>query len=216
MTDITTEQLLFAYKSGLFPMAESRSSDEIFWVEPKNRGIIPLEKFHISRTLKRVIQSGKFRITTDKVFDKVIRLCGSQRAGRDDTWINEEIIELYTRLFNQGHVHSIEVWDMGKLVGGLYGVSFGAVFCGESMFHLQTDASKVALAYTVARLKKGRYQLFDVQFLTDHLKRFGAKKIPQANYVALLRAARQKPATFYGLEDDASAEDVLQLIAQTS
>ena len=214
--DITTEQLLFAYRSGLFPMAETRDSEDIFWVEPRDRGIIPLEKFHIPRSLKKVIQAATFRVSIDTAFDKVIRLCGSEKAGRDDTWINEEIIELYTRLFNEGHVHSVEVWNMGKLVGGLYGVSFSSVFCGESKFHLETDASKVALAYTVARLKAGGYRLFDIQFLTDHLKRFGAVKIRQADYVERLKAAQKVKANFYELDKKVSSDEVLQLIAQTS
>jgi len=216
MSGLTPNLLLEAYRCGIFPMAEERDSDDLYWVEPKLRGILPLDKFHVSKALAKLIRSGRFRVTVDTAFDKVIRLCASAKAGRRETWINEEIIELYTRLHREGHVHSIEVWDSGTLAGGLYGVSVGGAFCGESMFHLESGASKVALAYTAARLKAGGYQVFDVQFITDHLKTFGAISIPQKQYLVLLQKALKVRPNFYELSRDASGEEVLQVIAQTS
>ena len=216
MSGLTTNMLLEAYRCGIFPMAEERDADELFWVEPKARGILPLDKFHVSKALRKTIKSGRFRVSVDTAFAKVIQLCASAQAGRKETWINDEIIELYTRLHEDGHVHSIEVWEMGALVGGLYGVSVGGAFCGESMFHLKTGASKVALAYTTARLKTGGYTLFDIQFVTDHLTTFGAISIPQKQYLVLLQKALKVRPNFYRLPGDASADEVMQVIAQTS
>jgi len=216
MSALTTHQLLEAYRHGIFPMAESRDSEELFWVEPKRRGIIPLDGFHLPREVKKLIRKTRFRVTANKAFLKVMRLCASPAAGRKETWINEDILALYGRLNEEGHAHSIEVWDMGTLAGGLYGVAVGGAFCGESMFHLKTGASKVALAYTVARLKAGGFVLFDVQFLTEHLKRFGAIEIEGEEYAKRLKAALELDPDFYSLADDASPEEVLQLIAQTS
>lgn len=216
MTEVSIELLLRAYSCGIFPMADSRDPGELYWVEPKIRGILPLDQFHLPRSLKRTIKKQPFRVTVDKAFAKVIRLCGAPEAGRSDTWISEEIVQVYSELFEQGHAHSIECWRMGKLAGGLYGVQIGAAFFGESMFHLESEASKVALAYTVARLKAGGYSLFDVQFVSDHLTRFGVTGVAKERYLMLLQDALKKKANFYKLPDEPSAENVLQLIAQTS
>jgi len=216
MTVLTTQHLLEAYRAGIFPMAETRDAEELFWLEPKRRGIIPLKEFHLPRELKKLIKQARFRITVNKAFLKVMRLCASPAAGREETWINEDILALYTQLHEQGHAHSVEVWEMGELAGGLYGVAVGGAFCGESMFHLKTGASKVALAYTVARLKAGGFTLFDVQFLTEHLKRFGAVEIDREEYLRRLGAALELTPDFYSMPEDASPEEVLQLIAQTS
>lgn len=216
MTQITPDILLQAYRQGIFPMAETRDAIEIFWVEPKNRGIIPLDKFKISKSLMKTIRQEKFRVTIDTSFEKVMRLCGSKIAGRDETWINDEIIELYSALFERGIAHSIEVWHLGKLVGGLYGLALGGGFFGESKFHLERDASKVALAYTVARLKTGGFKLFDIQFLTEHLSQFGATEIPKEAYKNRLEAALLIEADFNQLAEGADGAQVLQSIAQTS
>lgn len=216
MTALTTKHLLEAYRCGIFPMAETRDSEELFWVEPKIRGILPLDGFHVPRELKKLIKKERFRVTANKAFLKVMRLCGSPAAGREETWINEDILALYGKLHEQGYAHSIEVWEMGELAGGLYGVAIGGAFCGESMFYLKTGASKVALAYTVARLKAGGFVLFDVQFLTGHLKRFGAIEVSQDEYLAELQKALELTPDFYSLPEAASTGEVLQLIAQTS
>lgn len=216
MTQITPDILIEAYRQGIFPMAETRESDELFWVEPKNRGILPLDGFKISKSLSRTIRQNKFRVTIDTAFPKVIRLCGSKLAGRDETWINDEIIELYTILHEDRIAHSIEVWHLGQLVGGLYGLALGGAFFGESKFHLERDASKVALAFTVARLIVGGFRLFDIQFLTEHLARFGAIEVSRENYKKLLEKALAVEADFYRLPPDSDGAAILQSIAQTS
>ena len=216
MSGLTTQFLLEAYRCGIFPMAEERTSDELFWVEPRKRGILPLDKIHISKDLRKAIRAEKFRISINTAFNKVIQLCASEQAGRKETWINDEIIELYSQLHKEGHVHSIEVWNMGRLVGGLYGVSVGGAFCGESMFHLESGASKIALAYITARLKAGGYTLFDIQFITDHLTTFGAISIPQKQYLVLLQKALKVTPNFYKLSEEATGSEILQVIAQTS
>ncbi|HXV74542.1 MAG TPA: leucyl/phenylalanyl-tRNA--protein transferase [Sphingomonadales bacterium] len=216
MTRITPEILLEAYRQGIFPMAESRDADDLFWVEPKTRGILPLDNFLISKSLARTIRKNKFRVTIDTAFARVIRLCGSKIAGRVETWINEEIIELYTALYRERIAHSIEVWHLGQLVGGLYGLALGGVFFGESKFHLERDASKVALAYTVARLKEGGFRLFDIQFLTEHLARFGAIEISRDPYKKLLAEALEVAADFYRMPPEPDGPAILQSIAQTS
>jgi len=216
MSGLSIELLLRAYRCGIFPMAETRTSEELFWIEPKIRGIIPLERFHLPTGVTRLIRQKKFRVSVDKAFGKVIRACGSPEAGREETWINDEIIDLYTRMHVEGHAHSIECWDLGGLAGGLYGVAIGGVFFGESMFSFQKDASKVALAYTVARLKAGAFTLFDVQFVTPHLARFGAVKVAKEKYLMLLQAALQGKADFSPLPEDATPQRILQEIAHTS
>ena len=216
MTQITPDILLEAYRQGIFPMAETRDAEDIFWVEPTRRGILPLDDFKVSRSLAKTIRQNKFRVTTDTAFTQVMGLCGSKIAGREETWINDEIIALYTTLFERGIAHSIEVWHLGKLVGGLYGLAIGGGFFGESKFHLERDASKVALAYTVARLRTGGFALFDVQFLTEHLRQFGALEIPKDAYKKRLKEALEIKGNFAQLAEDADGAGVLQSIAQTS
>ena len=185
MSRLDPRLLLQGYASGIFPMADSREADELFWVEPRNRAVIPLHKFHVSRSLRRTLRSGRFTVTRDCDFAGVIRAC----AEREETWINAEIESAMLALHGSGHAHSIEVAWAGRLVGGLYGVKLGRAFFGESMFSRETDASKVALAWLVARLRVGNFILLDCQFMTDHLASLGAVSIPRETYVALLATA---------------------------
>lgn len=177
--------LLRAYSIGVFPMSDSRDARDVYWVEPRRRAIIPLDRFHLSRSLRKTLRSGRFEVTHDRAFAKVVRLC----SERKETWINPEIEASYVRLHALGHAHSVEVWQDGELAGGLYGVRLGGAFFGESMFSARTDASKVALAWLVARLIVGGFTLLDCQFMTDHLKRLGAVEIDQKAYLVLLAAA---------------------------
>jgi leucyl/phenylalanyl-tRNA--protein transferase len=216
MTNVTPDHLIAAYMSGVFPMAESRDADELFWVAPEKRGILPLEDFHLPRRLVRTLKRTPYHITVDRNFLRVIRACASQEAGRETTWINDEIIELYVELHQRGFAHSIECWDKGFLVGGLYGVSIGAAFFGESMFHIEVDASKLALVYLVARLIAGGYKLLDMQWLTEHLERFGGIEISRAEYLSLLEVALKFEGDFSALPYDAPSSGILQLITQTS
>jgi leucyl/phenylalanyl-tRNA--protein transferase len=191
MSRLDPRLLLQCYAAGIFPMADSRDAAELFWVEPRNRAIIPLAGFHMSRSLRRTLRSGRFQITHDRDFGGVIAAC----ANREETWINDEIETAMLALHASGHAHSVEVWQGGELVGGLYGVRLGRAFFGESMFSAATDASKVALAWLVARLKVGGFTLLDCQFMTDHLASLGAVSVPRADYVALLSAALGGGAT---------------------
>ncbi|MFL6752156.1 MAG: leucyl/phenylalanyl-tRNA--protein transferase [Sphingomicrobium sp.] len=189
MSRLDPRLLLHGYATGIFPMADSRDADELFWVEPRNRAIIPLHKFHMSRSLRRTIRSGRFAVTRDCDFAGVIAAC----ADREETWINTDLERAMLALHGSGHAHSIEVWlgdpDAAELAGGLYGVKLGRAFFGESMFSRATDASKVALAWLVARLRVGNYTLLDCQFMTSHLASLGALSVPREAYVALLSAA---------------------------
>lgn len=191
--EITPDILLRAYAMGIFPMSDGRDDREIHWIDPRRRGILPLDEFHISRSLARRIRSEEFRITTDVAFEAVVEGC----SAREETWISQRIQRLYGDLHRLGFAHSLEVWDGAELVGGVYGVTLGAAFFGESMFSRVTDASKVALAYMVHRLRAGGFQLFDTQFLTPHLASLGGKEIPRAEYHRLLAAALEKSANFY-------------------
>jgi leucyl/phenylalanyl-tRNA--protein transferase len=189
MSRLDPRLLLQGYATGIFPMADSRDAADLFWVEPRNRAIIPLDRFHVSRSLRRTIRSGKFSVTRDQDFAGVITAC----AEREETWINAELERAMLALHGSGHAHSIEVWSPSRsgprLVGGLYGVKLGRAFFGESMFSRATDASKVALAWLVARMKVGNFTLLDCQFMTEHLASLGAASIPRETYVALLSAA---------------------------
>src|SRR5688572_15473926 len=185
MSRLDPRLLLQGYAAGIFPMADSRDAAELFWVEPRSRAILPLDGFHMSRSLRRTIRSGKFSVTMDRDFPAVIGAC----ANREETWINADIERAMLTLHRTGHAHSVEVWDEGELAGGLYGVKLGRAFFGESMFSRRTDASKVALAWLVARLKVGGYALLDCQFMTDHLASLGAVAVPRDRYVELLSAA---------------------------
>jgi leucyl/phenylalanyl-tRNA--protein transferase len=190
--EITPDILLRAYAMGIFPMSDGRDDPEIHWVDPRRRGILPLDQFHLSRSLAKCIRAGRYRVTVDTGFDAVVEGC----AERGETWISRRIQRLYLQLHTLGFAHSIEVWDGEALVGGVYGVTLGAAFFGESMFSRQTDASKVALAHAVHRLRAGGFRLFDTQFLTPHLASLGGKEIPRAEYHRLLAEALDARADF--------------------
>ena len=191
---LTPEIVLAAYAEGLFPMAEARDDPTLYWISPDARGVIPLDALHVPRRLARTIRSDRFTITTDTAFSRVIAACAEPAEGREDTWINPEIEALYTALHQRGHAHSIECWLADDLVGGLYGVNLGGAFFGESMFSRTRDASKVALAHLVARLRHGGFTLLDTQFITTHLASLGAREIPRETYLELLEDALSKPA----------------------
>jgi len=189
MKAIDPDLLLRAYSIGVFPMADSRGADDVYWVEPKKRGILPLERFRLARSLAKTIRSDRFTVTADRAFAEVVSECARSTDDRPDTWINPAIESAYADLHRRAHAHSIETWRDGRLVGGLYGVKLGGAFFGESMFSRESNASKVALAYLVARLRVGRFRLLDCQFITDHLKSLGAIEVSRDDYVALLDAA---------------------------
>lgn len=191
---IPPETLLLAYRSGIFPMADGRDDPEVFWVEPRQRAILPLDGFRCSKTLRKLLRRDGFRVTIDAAFTDVVSLCAAPRADHPDSWISFRIAASYRELHEAGHAHSIECWDGDTLVGGLYGVAFDRVFCGESMFSRADNASKVALAWLVALMRRGGYRLLDCQFMTDHLASLGAVELPQAEYLNLLAAARGAPA----------------------
>ncbi|MGE0279765.1 MAG: leucyl/phenylalanyl-tRNA--protein transferase [Rhizobiaceae bacterium] len=194
---IPPDLLLKAYASGVFPMAESADDPEVFWVQPEARGIIPLDDFHIPKSLAKVVRQGRFDIRFDHDFEAVIAACAESRAIRPTTWINGPIKEAYAELFRRGHCHTVEAWREGRLVGGLYGVTLGRAFFGESMFSRETDASKVCLVHLVERLRTHGFDLLDTQFTTDHLKRFGAVDVPRKRYEKLLtEAVAGEPAVF--------------------
>ncbi|MBN9061226.1 MAG: leucyl/phenylalanyl-tRNA--protein transferase [Rhizobiales bacterium 65-9] len=186
---ITPEIVLRAYAAGLFPMAESADDPGLYWVEPQQRGVVPLDGLRISRSLAKTVRQDRFEARVDHDFDAVIDACAAENQNRPNTWISGRIRQLYRALFDRGAAHTVECWRDGALVGGLYGVSLGAAFFGESMFHRQTDASKVALVHLVARLRSGGYRLLDTQFITDHLASLGAVEIPRARYRRLLADA---------------------------
>jgi leucyl/phenylalanyl-tRNA--protein transferase len=186
---LTPEILLRAYAEGLFPMAERRGDPTLYWVSPDKRGIIPLDGFHVPRRLARTLRSGAFTITSDRAFRIVMEACAAPGPGREESWINSEILRLYTALHISGHAHSVECWQGDRLVGGLYGVRLGAAFFGESMFSRVRDASKVALVALVEGLHRGGFTLLDTQFITAHLARFGAVEIPRQQYLRRLHDA---------------------------
>ena len=194
---LTPAILLRAYAEGIFPMAERRGDPELFWVSPEMRGIVPLDAFHVPKRLARTVKSDRFAVTADMAFADVMRACAEPTPDRPESWINDEIVRLYTALHAAGHAHSIECWRDGRLVGGLYGVKLGAAFFGESMFTRERDASKVALVHLVARLRRGGFSLLDTQFLTAHLARFGTIEIPRAQYHTLLARAISHEAELY-------------------
>ncbi|HJS45828.1 MAG TPA: leucyl/phenylalanyl-tRNA--protein transferase [Rhizomicrobium sp.] len=191
---LTPEILLRAYAEGLFPMAERRNDPLLYWVSPEKRGIIPLDAFHVPRRLARTVRAGPFTVTADRAFVAVMMACAAPAPGRPESWINDEILRLYTALHAGGHAHSIECWQGGTLVGGLYGVRLGAAFFGESMFSRRRDASKVALVHLVEGLKRGGFTLLDTQFITTHLARFGAIEIPRERYLLKLQDALNREA----------------------
>lgn len=200
---IPIETLLLAYRSGIFPMADKRDDSEIFWVEPRERAILPLNGLHLSQSLRKVIRADRYAITVNQAFEAVIRACSEPRPDHPETWISERIVQSYIGLHRVGHAYSVECWQPGDdgtraLVGGLYGVAFDRVFCGESMFSRADNASKVSLAWLVAVLRRAGFALLDCQFMTDHLRSMGAVEIPQAAYQKLVSAARGQPVSSLG------------------
>jgi leucyl/phenylalanyl-tRNA---protein transferase len=237
MAVLDPDLLLRAYSVGVFPMANTRDAADIFWVEPKKRGVLPLDRFHLSRSLAKTVRSDKYRVTVDTAFERVVALCAETTGQRPDTWINPPIEAAYAELHRRGYAHSVESWRGDELVGGLYGVRLGAAFFGESMFSRARDASKVALTHLVARLKAGGFRLLDCQFQTEHLASLGTIEVPREDYVALLDAALGlgagvSPAgassDFFALERAGEAGDmatvfgpisgcrIVQLLGQTS
>jgi len=208
---LTPELLLHGYSIGVFPMAENRDDPDVFWVDPKRRGVLPLDKFHISRSLARRLRKCGYRISIDTDFEGVVQGC----ANRAETWISDEIFRHYRVLYEKGDAHSLEVWDNAELVGGVYGVVLGAAFFGESMFSRRTDASKVALAYLVDHLNSAGFTLFDTQFLTDHLLSLGGVEITRAEYHRQLERAIDMQADFLSPRIP-TPQDVIQRNAQTS
>lgn len=213
--EITPEVLLRAYACGIFPMAESADDPTLFWVEPEERGIIPLEGLLVSSRLARTVRSDRFTVTVDQCFDDVMDGCAERAPGRENTWINGRIRTLYSGLHRLGHCHSVEVWGGDQLVGGLYGVNLGGAFFGESMFHRERDASKVALVHLVARLIAGRFTLLDTQYVTEHLRSLGAVEIPRRRYRTELDLALLQDGNFAALPTDTpvSGADALAILA---
>jgi leucyl/phenylalanyl-tRNA--protein transferase len=209
--EITPEVLLKAYACGIFPMAESADDPALYWIEPEKRGIIPLDRFHVPARLARTVRSDRFTVLIDRDFNGVLDGCAEPQPDRQRTWINARIRTLYRKLYERRHCHSVEVYHGDELVGGLYGVTLGRAFFGESMFHRARDASKVALVHLVARLRAGGFRLLDTQFVTDHLMTFGAVEVPQRQYHKLLEAALSGEGDFAAL---GSAVSGMQALAQ--
>lgn len=210
--ELTPDLLLSAYQQGVFPMSETRDSPDVFWVDPRHRGVIPINKFHISSSLRRSILRETFQIGVNTTFADVVRGC----ANREETWINDTIFELYLELHKAGFAHCVDVWKDGNLVGGVYGVTIGGAFFGESMFSTETNASKTALAYLVDRLKLAGFVLFDTQFITDHLASLGAQEIPRKSYHQQLKEALRLEADFLAPGNLPTAYDLIQRSTQTS
>jgi leucyl/phenylalanyl-tRNA--protein transferase len=198
---------------GVFPMARHRHDRRLFWVDPEERGILPLEEFHVSRSLRKVVRGDTFTIRCDCAFAQVMRLCAEATPNRPETWINDDILRLFVELNELGMAHSVETWQGDTLVGGLYGLALGGAFFGESMFSRVAEASKVALVHLAARLRLGGYSLLDTQFVTKHLKQFGAIEVPRAEYLRLLTIALNQTAMFYG---DLGGADPLAVLSSQS
>ncbi len=213
---ISTDQLLKAYRLGYFPMARSRDEQEVVWILPDERGIIPLDKARAPTRLKRFLKTSPFEVTVNKAFKDVIEACAQETPARADTWINDAIIETYTELHFSGRAHSIECWRDGELVGGLYGVVMGAAFCGESMFSRTTNASKIAMLHLIARLQIGGFHFIDAQFFNDHLTQFGLLAMTDEKYQQILKKALVGKADFFAAPDQLETTRVLQSITQTS
>ena len=212
-TEITADLMLLAYRHGYFPMADTRDSDRLFWLDPEQRGIIPLDRFHVPRRLLRTVLSGVFEVSVDRDFPGTIAGCATPAPGRTDTWINPQIERLFGELHHMGYAHSVECWRNDRLVGGLYGVAIGAAFFGESMFSFVSDASKVALVHLVVRLRLGGFQLLDTQFVTDHLARFGTEEIPRNAYKARLAKAVDAPSVWLPEPDPVVLAEAIRALA---
>jgi len=198
--ELTPELIVRAYQAGVFPMAEDASSPDLFWVSPEQRGILPLDGFKISKSLRKTLRTHGFSVRVDTDFDAVIEGCATAGTDRESTWINPTIRRLYRALYERGQAHTVEIWEENQLVGGLYGLALGAAFFGESMFHRKTDASKIALAHLVTRLNAGGFTLLDTQFITDHLRSLGGIEIPREEYEGRLAQALAKQGDFYALD----------------
>ena len=216
MTSLTPEILLRAYAVGLFPMAEHRDDPTLYWIDPEKRGVLPLDDFHVPRRLRRTVRRNEFDVRCNTAFTDVIRACAAPGEGRDESWINDEIVSLYTTLNEMGRAHSVEAWQDDELVGGLYGVALGAAFFGESMFSTARDASKVTLVHLVARLKKADFGLLDTQFVTDHLAQFGVVEMPRSGFRQILASALDRSAAFPAELSQPELEAFLQSTTQTS
>ncbi len=210
--EITPQVLLKAYACGIFPMAESADDPALYWIEPQQRGILKLDQLHVPRRLARTVRQGVYDVRIDTDFEGVISGCAASRAGRRTTWINPKIRGLYRSLFESGYCHTVETWQGGRLVGGLYGVALNGAFFGESMFSTARDASKVALVHLCARLIEGRFSLLDTQFVTEHLRQFGTQEIDRAEFHALLERALGHEADFMALPLDASKDRILDIV----
>jgi len=210
--EITPELMLRAYRIGLFPMAESREARTLYWLDPEQRGVIPLDGFHLPRRLSRRLRQAPYRMSANEAFAEVIAECAAPRPSSTDSWINAEIQALFMALHRQGHAHSIEAWEGGRLVGGLYGVSLGGAFFGESMFSRADDASKIALVHLVARLRLGGFTLLDAQFQTAHLAQFGTEEVPRARYKRMLAVAVEVPARFIAEPEAAALAREIELL----
>lgn len=209
---ITPNVLLKAYACGIFPMSESSEDKGLFWVEPEERGILPLNEFHIPRSLRKTVRKTAYRVVVNQDFAGVIEGCAASKTGREVTWINAEIKKLYTGLYDMGQCHTVEVYDEEKLIGGLYGVQLGSAFFGESMFSHATDTSKIALVHLVARLIAGGFNLLDTQFTTEHLEKFGAREIPRARYHLLLDTAIRNRTDYHMIGDSMTGTQTLEII----
>jgi leucyl/phenylalanyl-tRNA--protein transferase len=214
--EITPQVLLKAYSCGIFPMAESADDPALYWIEPQARGILPLDAVHVPRRLAKSIRQGEFEVRINSDFGAVIDGCAASKAGRRSTWINARIRSLYGALFEQGHCHTVETWQNGRMVGGLYGVALGGAFFGESMFSTARDASKVALVYLCARLTCGQFSLLDTQFVTDHLRQFGTVEVERQEFHRLLEPALARKADFLALPPDVPPTEILALLAAES
>lgn len=214
MFEITPQVLLKAYSCGIFPMAESADDPALYWIEPQQRGVLPLDRLHVPRRLLRTVRTTHLAVKIDNDYEAVIEGCAKPRPGRMSTWINSRIRALYRDLFRLGACHTVEVWNGDEIVGGLYGVSLKSAFFGESMFSTETDASKIALIHLIARLIDGGFTLLDTQFVTDHLRQFGTVELDRPAFQRLLDRARQKDADFHAMPKDMSGADVARFIAE--
>lgn len=213
---LTTDLLMQAYRIGYFPMAEDRFAEEVFWVRPDFRGVLPLDNFHISRSLQKIVRQDRFEIRIDTSFREVMENCAMPQSHREQTWINNQILDAYCELHDMGCAHSVETWYEDRMVGGLYGLSIGSAFFGESMFSVVSNASKVALVHLVGRLRAGGYTLLDTQFQNNHLEQFGTIEIAAEDYLLLLQPAIEKSSNFQALADQVLGSTILQSITQTS
>ena len=214
--NINEETILKSYSLGIFPMSESFDDPNLYWINPKKRGVIPINDFKISKNLRKEIRKKKFLITINKDFNGVIKNCAKKTENRPSTWINKEIIKLYSNLHKIGHAHSIEAWHQDKLVGGLYGVSLGSAFFGESMFSIMSNSSKICLVYLLANLKIKKFTLLDTQFVNPHLKKLGAIEISRKKYLKMLGSSLKKSANFNKKISQSSIYDIIQSMTQTS